>query len=463
MKRIGNIWKDVIDVDNGIYAVTEGTKHKRKDRDVKKLLYDEKAVSADPSCWHMIDPIKAEEYITPVIGKLAAGTYEPAPPRFDVRFCRNRTQNKGKWRCLYVPTLEDHIVQHMLMNASREAFTRGMHPHCCGSVPGRGIKHVVRSVRYWMQEDKACRFFVKLDIVKFFDSIEKDKLMAKLSRKIKDKKVLRLHEMVIDSPALLQGKVTVPPGFREPKDLAAPVGYYTSPWYGNLYLEEMDWFIEQQLYKKRREKRIKYVRHYLRYVDDILLVGTSKRDIEKAVHAIIRYLDINYNLKIKPCWEIKAIGKHELIDGEWKMKPGTYWCDIGGYKFCKDAVILRDGIFLETRRLARKMGKQEYYTKHQCESLNARVGWSKHCNSRKFIENEIKPYVNIKTTRRIISDVDEIGKRRANQAGGSGNVWEQCHTQKKCSEGRSDGRDSGTLCMGRVADDERTVRDPSVP
>ena len=65
-----------------------------------------------------------------------------------------------------------------------------MHPHCCGSVPGRGINHVVKTVSRWMQEDGQCRYFVKLDIRRFFDNIEKDILLQKLQEKIKDKDII---------------------------------------------------------------------------------------------------------------------------------------------------------------------------------------------------------------------------------------------------------------------------------
>ncbi|MBQ8933935.1 MAG: hypothetical protein IJ061_06595 [Lachnospiraceae bacterium] len=458
MKRIGNIWKDVVDKDNGVHAVIAGTEHKRKDRNVQKLLYDAEAVAADPSCWHMVDPKKAEDFVLPIIELLATGTYRHSPPRYRRQFCRNRASSRGKWRDLYIPTLEDHTVHHMVMNASMKAFTRGMHPHCCGSVPGRGIKHILRTVSYWMQEDKTCRYFVKLDIRKFFDSIDKDILKVKLRRKIKDKRVLQLHDMIIDSAGQLENElIGLPEGSRRPKDLATPVGYYTSPWYGNLYLEDLDWFIEQQLYKERRGRRIKYVRHQLRYVDDILLIGTSKKDLEKAVRAIAEYLQKNYDLKIKDCWEIKQIGKHEVIDGRWRLRPGTYWCDIGGYKFCKDGVILRDGIFLETRRLARRMYKQGYYTKHQCDSINARIGWSKHCNSRNFIENEIKPYVDIKRTRRISADVDKVGKRGTDQTASRRGERRYGDRAKRNSEGRGDRGDAGALHMEGVADEPPPV------
>ena len=87
------------------------------------------------------------------------------------------------------------------------------------------------------------------------------------------------------------------------------------------------------------------------------------------------------------------------------MKPDTYWCDIGGYKFCKDATIIRDGIYLSTKRLAKKMSKQDYYTAHQCQSINAKIAWAEQCDSKKFLEDSVYPYINIYKTRKEISHV----------------------------------------------------------
>lgn len=386
MKRLGNIWNDVINVDLAVQDIIDGTKHKRGKREVKKLLYDKDVVAEHPELWHQIDKAKAKEYAKYLVAMLEDGTWIHQKPKHRQQYCRNKTHGKGKWRNLGIPYLDDHIIAHMAIRASMKAFTRGMHPHCCGSVPNRGIKHVYKTVKRWMQGDKECRYFVKLDIRHFFENITSDLLKAELRKRIKDEKVLHVFDQIIDSD-----------------DSACPVGYYTSPWLANLLLQDLDWFIEQQLYKERRGKRIKYVRHYLRYVDDMLLIGTCKGDMIKAIHEIQKFLKDHYGLEIKNSWEIKAIGKHEIIDGEWKLKPGTYWCDIGGYKFCKDSVIMRDGIYLGTKRLAKKMYKKGYYTLHECQSINSGIGWAKHCNSNNFIKNDIQPYVDINQTRKVVS------------------------------------------------------------
>lgn len=394
MKRYADIWPDVIDTENGVQSIIDGTRFKRGQHEVQRLLYSAEDVEKDKTLYHRIDDRKARAYADKLCTDLREKTWKHMVPRHRRQYCQNRASSKGKWRDLYIPCLDDHIVAHMVMNASMKAFTRGMHPHSCGSVPGRGIKHVNKTVKKWCQNDKACRYFVKLDIRHFFDSIDRDLLIQVLESKIKDGDVLDVFTQIIDSAPI-----------------PCPVGYYTSPWLANLYLEKFDWFVEQQLYKERRGKRIKYVRHYLRYVDDLLLIGTSKTDLKKSVREIQRWLKEERGLEIKGAWEIKAIGKHTLEDGEWRMQSGTYWCDIGGYKFCKDSTVLRDGIFLATRRLAKKMGKQKRYTAYQSMSINSRLGWASHCNSKNFIKHEIEPFVNINATRRIISDVGKDRKQ----------------------------------------------------
>lgn len=397
MKRLGRLWDKVLDLDNGFIAVADGTQNKRTHRETQQFYFSAEEIAENPSYYHVVDPKRAREYVkTRLIPDLQNHTWKPKPPRYIHRWCKNKSPNGGKWRDLYVPAFDDHIIAHMAMNIAMPAFTKGMHPNCCGSVPGRGIKHIVKSVSHWMQDDQECRYFVKLDIRHFFDNIDGNKLMEILEKHIKDKFVLWIFDEIIHSAPV-----------------ACPVGYYTSPFFANLYLQGLDWFIEQDLYKVRHGRRIKWVRHYLRYMDDMLLIGTSRKDLYKAVKAIERYLMEHYQLRIKDTWEIKRIGKHEIQDGKWKLKKDTYWCDIGGYKFCKDSTIMRDGIFLASQRLAKKMSKAEYYTAHQCQSLVSRLGWSTHCDSQHFAEG-IKEKVNLKAARRIISygDVEKSRKRR---------------------------------------------------
>lgn len=385
--------------ENCLVAIMEGSERKRSKREVMPFVFSDEEARENPSCYHQIDPKRVRPFAERLCAELRSGAWQLKPPKHRHVYLKSKAKAQGKWRDLYVPDFEGHIVNHMLMQATMPAFRRGIHPHSAGSVPGRGPGMVVNMVSRWLQRDRQCRYFVKLDIRQFFPSIDPDILMGILRRKIKDRYALDLFDQFIHcSPA------------------ACPMGLYSSPWLANLYLEGLDHFISQQLFKIRRGKRLNYVRHYMRYMDDMLLIGTSKSDLRKAVKRIEAYLIEELNLTIKPTWEIKRIGQH-IFDGRWRLKPDTYWCDFVGYKFAKDATILRSGIFLATRRLVKKMYKAEYYTPHQCAALNSRLGWAAHCDSNHFLNTEVRPFVNIKKTRRVISDVDKKRKQRCTQAG----------------------------------------------
>lgn len=75
MKRIGNIWEDVICLDNTLEAIIEGTLYKRSQREVQKLLYDAEDVNRDPSLWHRIDRKRATPYAERLCEELAEKTW----------------------------------------------------------------------------------------------------------------------------------------------------------------------------------------------------------------------------------------------------------------------------------------------------------------------------------------------------------------------------------------------------
>lgn len=399
MKRLGRLWEKICTVENGIDALIEGTKRKRCRKESQRFLYSEEDVARDPSLYHQIDPVKARSYIEQnILPRLLNHTWHPKQPYYKQIYSYSHTKKKGKWRDLYIPAFDDHIVMHMIMRQAMPALTRGMHPNCCGSVDGRGTKHILKYVKKWVQKNPEAKYFVKLDIRHYFDNIDPEILMRKLSEKIKDKYVLDAFQKMI-----------------EVSPVACPLGFYSSPYFANLYLQELDWHIEQELYKTRRVKRIKYVDDQLRYMDDFLLTGSSKTDLKKAVKDIIAFARDRLHLTIKPNWEIKKIGSHISVDGVWKMPKNEHWIDIGGYKFCKDAVVMRDGIFLATARLAKKMYTSGRYTLHQCQSLNSRLGWASHCDSVYFNEEYIEAYVDIPKTRRIIANVSKKREQRSSQ------------------------------------------------
>lgn len=160
-------------------------------------------------------------------------------------------------------------------------------------------------------------------------------------------------------------------------------------------MQPFDHFILQQNYKQRRGKRVNFVRHYMRYMDDILFIGTSKRDLEKAVRAAIKFAREELGVEIKNCWEIKCFDDSDVLD-------------IVGYRFSKESTIVRKSIFLHAKRLAKHIYKVKR-ERNTIEPRNAQateslLGWFDHADSKYFIETYIEPYINEKEILEVISN-----------------------------------------------------------
>lgn len=94
-----------------------------------------------------------------------------------------------KERVIIVPTMEELIVQHNVVNALKPMFCKGMYEHSYASLPGRGAHKGKQVIEKWIRTDaKNCKYVLKMDIRHFFDTVPHDKLKAKLRKTIHDEK-----------------------------------------------------------------------------------------------------------------------------------------------------------------------------------------------------------------------------------------------------------------------------------
>lgn len=358
-------------MDNALQAVYQAVEHKRRTKSVRRLLgYTEAQIQADPALCGKIDPDKAQIMAMRCLAKVMSGKWKPRP----YRHIRRKSPTNGKVREIDCPTLEDHIIHWMLIRAIKSVILRGMVENSCGSVKGRGNEYGRKKLERWARREDAV-YYVKLDVRKFYHSIPHDRLKADFRKIIKDKRVLALIDAVIDSL---------------PEGLA--IGNYTSQWFGNFYLQDVDHYIQEGLYKERRGKRVKWVRHYLRNMDDMILIGTSKRDLDKAVREVIRYLREEKGLEVKPAWEIKRFDEAAL--------------DALGYRFDGKVVTVRKIIFLRTKRKAARIARSERrgegISVWAAQGLASSLGWFVHAAHRHFVKLYILPYVDMEKIKEVI-------------------------------------------------------------
>ncbi len=174
---------------------------------------------------------------------------------------------------------------------------------------------------------------------KFYPSINQDILKSKFRKIIKDKDTLDLIDLIIDS-----GKEGL------------PIGNYTSQWFANFYLQDLDHYIKEVL-------KVKY---YIRYMDDMVLFSNNKKELKKMKYAIDDFLK-NEGLKIKEDWQL--------------FKTESRPIDFLGYRFYRGYTTLRRSNFLRIKRRAKKIAKKEELNFKDASAMLSYSGWLKHCDS----------------------------------------------------------------------------------
>lgn len=391
MKRAGNLCPVMEDPRTAALAILGGTQHKHHLKEVQHrfLAADRRTVDLD----------KVDREAKALAESVH--TWEPSPLK--VKYLH---EPGHKDRELAIPELPDHLHGWILILTIQTVLMRGMHPFCVGSVPGRGIEYGRKAVESWVQHDGRSNWFVKLDLIQFYRNVDTDRLKAKFRTRIKNPEILRLIDLHID---MAQHAVDVNGNLLDPIP-GLPIGTYPAPWFANFYLQDFDHYVTEQLYKTRRGKRQNLVRHYLRNIDDILLIGSSQRDLEKAVRAVIEYLT-SLGLRIHDNWEIRRIGEMEEQDGEYRLTPGTCPVDILGYKFYRAETTVRGKIYLRTMQTARKIRKdldRGFLMLHDAESLISRIGWFSHADSKTFMR-QINGMIPLKFIKGAISYAGKNG------------------------------------------------------
>ena len=192
--------------------------------------------------------------------ELREGSYRPGGYRLFEIYDR-------KPRRIAAAPFRDRVVHHALMNRVEPALDRTFIRDSYACRVGKGVHAAVNRYQEW------CRrydYVLKIDVRKYFPSIDHTILKAKLRRRLKEPEVLRLFELIIDSAPDIGGAPQAFPG-DDLVDLmhrrcGLPIGNLTSQFLGNLYLDDLDHFIKETC----------RVRPYLRYVDDLVLLADEK-------------------------------------------------------------------------------------------------------------------------------------------------------------------------------------------
>jgi RNA-directed DNA polymerase len=217
-------------------------------------------------------PEYLKEHWLAIREQLLSGMYKPQPvKRVEI------PKPDGGMRKLGIPTVLDRFIQQAVMQVLQGKWDRTFSEHSFGFRPGRSAHQAVEKAQQYIAE--GYRWVVDLDLEKFFDRVNHDKLLAKIAKRVSDKRMLKLIRTFLTAGVMENGLVS-------PVDEGTPQGGPLSPLLSNIVLDELDQELEQRGLR------------FARYADDSNIYVRSRRAGERVMASITRFLSEKLKLKV---------------------------------------------------------------------------------------------------------------------------------------------------------------------
>lgn len=339
MKRKNNIYPLIYSKENLMQAAKNAMKGKMKQYGVRVFLRD---VEANIELLHQM---------------LVNKTYRTSE-------YKHRIINEGKERKISIlKFFPDRIAHHAIMIPLEPLFVSTFTADTYSCIKGRGISKAVRAVKKMLKDIPGTTYCLKIDIQKFYPSVDLAILMTMIKRLIKDKDLLDLLQEIIHSA----------PGL--------PIGNYPSQFFANFYLTPLDRFIKETL----------GVKHYARYLDDMVIFSESKEHLHQLQGLIIEFLETKLKL---------ALNRHRQV-----FRVDDRGVDFCGVKAFHGYALLRDRIKRSFCRTVAKHKNRPASPKAKA-AISGLVGWMQYANTKNLINKILKPNESIQRAGGKIKEPD---------------------------------------------------------
>ena len=344
-KRHGNLYPKIYQYDNLCSAHKNARKGKRHYREVKEINGRE------------------SYYLRELQRRLQNKSYETS--EYEV-YIKN---DSGKEREIYkLPFFPDRIAQWAILQVIEPILIKKTIYNTYSAIPNRGIHTGVKSLRKDLKSNSGTKYCLKMDIKKYYPSINQDILTKKV------------YPHIFKDPDLLWILTEISTSTKS----GIPIGNYLSQWSGNIYLNRFDHWCKEQ----------KSLRVYHRYMDDIVILHNSKRFLHNLFEEIEDYLWETRKLKIKGNYQVFPVESRGI--------------DFLGYRFFNDYTLLRKDIAKKFKRKMRKIAKKDKLDFHDYTSINSYLGWLKWCDSYNLKQKYIKPLKPMMEEYERRNDIDTV-------------------------------------------------------
>lgn len=186
-------------------------------------------------------------------------------------------KSKGGVRQLGIPTVQDRIVQQAIANVLKDVYEQKFSNSSYGFRPGRSAHHALVQASEYVRSGLS--YVVDIDLEKYFDTVNHDRLMHRLSRDIEDKRVLKLIRLYLQSDLMRNG-------LAEQRQQGTPQGGPLSPLLSNIVLDEFDKELERRGHK------------FCRYADDCQIYVSSEEAANRVLISASKFLEVKLKLKV---------------------------------------------------------------------------------------------------------------------------------------------------------------------